>query len=230
MPKHGKNYRLAVEKIDLEKLYSLNEASNLVKATSTTKFDASIEIHVNLNLDTKKADQQIRTTITLPHGTGKTKRVVAFVSDDKIKEAKNAGAMEAGNDDLFAKLDKEWTDFDVAIASPDMMKHLGKYGKLLGTKGLMPNPKAGTVTTDIAKTVKEIQGGRVEIKLDPSGISHQIIGKVSFDADKIEKNLETYLQTIQNAKPTGSKGKYIESVSISSSMGPGIRIDASMFK
>jgi large subunit ribosomal protein L1 len=229
MAKHGKKYQEAFSKVDAEKLYTLEEAVKLVKETSVTKFDASVEVHVNLNLDVKKADQQIRTTVVLPHGTGKTKRVVAFVGDDQIKEAKDAGAMEAGNDDLFAKLDKEWTDFDVAVASPEMMRHLGKYGKLLGTKGLMPNPKAGTVTKDIAKAVKEIQGGRVELKTDPTGIIHQIFGKASFADNQLEENLKTFLDTIKTAKPSGSKGKYVESVSIASSMGPGIKIETSMF-
>jgi len=221
---HGKKYREVASKIDVEKAYSLEEAVKLLKETSTVKFDASVEIHINLNLDVKKADQQIRTTVVLPHGTGKTKRVVAFVPDNQIKEALDAGAMEAGSDDLFAKLDKEWTDFDIAIAAPEMMRHLGKYGKLLGTKGLMPNPKAGTVTKDIAKTVKDIQGGRIEIKTDPTAIVHQIVGKVSFDTKKLEENITTFINSINTNKPSGCKGKYIESISVSSSMGPGIKL------
>lgn len=224
MAKHGKKYREAVLKVDAEKLYDIDEALKLAKETSFTKFDASLEIHVKLNLDVKKADQQIRTTIVLPHGTGKTKRVVAFVPDDKVKEAMEAGAILAGSEDVFSKIDSGWLDFDVAIATPEMMKFLGKYGKILGTKGLMPNPKSGTVTTTVAKTIKEIQGGRVELKTDPTGIVHQIIGKISFDLDKLKENFETFLNSIKSAKPTGAKGKYIQSISISTTMGPGIKI------
>lgn len=224
MPKNGKKYREALAKIDREKLYSLDEALKLVKETSFTKFDASVEIHVKLNLDVKKADQQIRTTVVLPHGTGKTKRVVAFVTDDKVKEALEAGAIMAGSDELFSKLDTGWLDFDVAIATPDMMKFMGKYGKLLGTKGLMPNPKSGTVTTTIGKTVKEIQGGRVELKTDPTGIVHQIIGKVSFPVENLKENAETFIANVNSSKPSGAKGKYIDSIAVCSAMGPGIKI------
>jgi len=229
MSKHGKKYLESAKKISPEKLYSISEATKLVKETAVTKFDPSVEVHVNLNLDVKKADQQIRTVVNLPHGTGKTKRVVAFVPADKVKEALDAGAIAAGSDELFAKLDKEWTDFDVAIATPDIMKNLAKYGKLLGTKGLMPNPKAGTVTTNVGQTVKDIQGGRVELKTDSTGIIHQIFGKASFDAPKLEENLSTILQTLKAIKPSGVKGKYVLSINISSSMGPGIKVEPSMF-
>ncbi len=230
MPKHGKKFIEKSAKVDRETLHSIEEACNLVKETSITKFDSSVEIHVNLSLDVKKADQQIRTTVSLPNGTGKTKRVVAFVSDDKIKEAKDAGAIEAGSEDLFAKLDKEWTDFDVAIATPDMMRHLGKYGKLLGTKGLMPNPKAGTVTKDVGKTIEDIQGGKVEIKPDSFGIVHQIVGKVSFASKNLEENVETFLRTIKSIKPSGVKGTYCTSIFLSSSMGPSVQVDRNLFK
>lgn len=230
MSKHGKKYLEVSKKIDPEKMYSLEESIDLLKSSVTTKFDPSCEAHFNLDLDVKKADQQIRTTVVLPNGTGKTKRVVAFVPDDKINEAKEAGAIEAGNELLFEKLEKGWVDFDVAVSSPDMMRALSKYGKLLGTKGLMPNPKAGTVTPEVGKAVKEIMGGKIELKTDSTGIVHLIFGKASFDKTKLQENLDTLIKAIKNIKPSGAKGKYVISISISTAMGPGIKLDTSLVK
>jgi len=229
MAKYGKNYRAAAEKIT-EEIYSLEEAVKLIKETSPVKFDATVELHVNLGLDPKQADQQIRTTVSLPNGTGKTKRVVAFVSEDKVKEAKEAGAIEAGSDDLIAKVKGGWTDFDIAVAHPTMMKEIAKIGKILGTKGLMPNPKAGTVSAEVAKTVKEVMGGRIEVKLDPKGIVHTVAGKVSFDDKKIEENVKAIFDVLKSSKPSSIKGTYVHSISMSSSMGPGLNISTDEMK
>ncbi len=226
---NGKKYRAVLEKVTQES-YSLAEASALVKETSTTKFDSTVEVHFNLGIDPKKAEQQLRTTVSLPNGTGKTKKVVVFVSDELVKEATDAGAIEAGNVTLIEKIKKGWTDFDIAIAHPDMMREVAKIGKILGTKGLMPNPKAGTVSPQIAKTVKEVMGGRIELKADPKGIVHAVAGKVSFDAVKIEENLKAIIEVIRNHKPNSLKGTYVKSMSISSSMGPGINVNTDEVK
>jgi len=210
-----------------KKLYTIKEAVELLKDTSTTKFDSSTDIAMNLGIDPKHADQMLRGTLALPHGTGKEVIVIAFVDDDKIKEAKAAGAIEAGSEDLVEKISKGWLDFDIAVAAPDQMKKLGKIAKTLGQKGLMPNPKAGTVTPEPGKTIEEIKKGRIEYKNDKEGNLHNIFGKVSFGPDKLEENLRTYLKTVQEAKPSGVKGTYINSVTISTSMGPGIKIDPS---
>ena len=225
MPNHGKKFRAASEKIAAGQLYPLADAIGLVKSTSTSKFDGSIEVHVRLATDPKHADQQVRGTIALPHGTGKKKRVVAFVSDDKAKEALAAGAIEAGSDELVAKVEKGWTDFDVAVATPDMMRVLGKLGKVLGTKGLMPNPKAGTVTPNVGQTVKEIVGGRVEFRTDAAAIVHNVIGKVSFAEDQLLENAKAFLGALQAARPAAVKGTYIISVTLASTMGPGVKVD-----
>lgn len=224
MKSHGKKYRAVLDKVK-KTTYSLTEASALLKETSPSKFDASVEVHVRLDLDPKRSDQQLRTTVALPHGTGKTKRIVAFVNDEDVKIAKELGAIEAGNETLIKKVNEGWTDFDIAIAHPDIMKDMAKLGKILGTKGLMPNPKAGTVSADIAKTMKELMAGRVELKLDPAAIVHTVAGKVSFDAKKIEENVRAILDAINTNKPNGVKGVYIKSISVSSSMGPGLNID-----
>lgn len=221
----GKKYRAAVEKIDSMKLYSLEEALNLVKETSTTKFDGGVEIHMNLGIDPRQADQQLRSTVALPHGTGKTVRVVAFVSDDKVKDAKAAGAIEAGNEDLIAKIEGGWLDFDVAVAMPDMMKNLGKIARTLGQAGKMPNPKSGTVTPDVVKAITEIMKGQVEFRNDKQGNLHNLIGKVSFDTAKLLENAKTYLKAIQEKKPSSMKGVYIRSLTLASTMGPGIKVD-----
>lgn len=222
---HGKKYIAALAKVDANKLYSLEEAAELLKATSTVKFDASVEIHMNLGIDPKQAEQQIRSTVSLPHGVGKVVRVVAFVSDDKVKGAKEAGAIEAGNTELIAKIEKGWMDFDKAIATPDMMKDLAKVARALGQAGLMPNPKAGTVTTDVEKTIGEIMKGQVEYRNDKQGNLHNVVGKVSFSAGNLVENIKTYIKAVQERKPEKMKGTYIKSMTLASTMGPGIKVD-----
>jgi len=223
----GKKYNAVLEKLDRNKLYSISDAIALIPDTSTTKFDSSVDIAMNLGIDPKHADQMLRGTLALPHGTGKDVVVIAFVGDDKIKEAKAAGAVEAGSEDLVEKISKGWLDFDVVVAAPDQMKKLGKIAKTLGQKGLMPNPKAGTVSPEPGKTIEEIKSGRIEYKNDKEGNLHNIFGKVSFGIDKLEENLKLYLKTVQEAKPSGVKGTYVNSITISTSMGPGIKIDPS---
>ncbi len=221
----GKNYKKSLELLEEGKLYSLTEAIDLVKKTSTTKFDSSAEVHMNLGIDPTQADQQLRKTVSLPHGTGKTLRVLVFCGDEKVKEAKDAGAVEAGNEELVAKVAGGWMEFDKVVATPDMMKNLGKIAKTLGQKGLMPNPKSGTVTTEITKVVKDLQGGMVEFRNDKQGNLHNIFGKVSFSEAQLEENLKTYLKAIRDAKPSGVKGTYVKSITLTSSMGPGIKLD-----
>jgi len=222
---HSKKWRAAAEKIKKDKLYSFDEGIKLIKETSTTKFDSSVEIHSCLGINPKKSDQIVRATVALPNGTGKKLRVIALVPAEKAKEAKSAGAIEAGEDDLIEKIGKGWLDFDVAIATPEMMKKLGKVAKTLGQKGLMPNPKAGTVTTDIKATITEIQKGKVEFRADSYGILHNIVGKVSFENSKLVENLKAYLHAVRDAKPKTVKCVYFKSLSITTSMGPGIKID-----
>ncbi len=222
---HGKKYRAAEEKIDKLKTYELAEAVKLTKESATTKFDSSVEVHVRLGIDPKKSDQIVRSTVALPHGTGKKLRVIAFVSEDKAAAAKKAGAVEAGEQSLVDKIAKGWLAFDVAVATPDMMKQLGKVAKTLGQKGLMPNPKAGTVTDDIAKAIEEINKGKVEFRNDSFGILHNIFGKVSFDEAKLLENLKAYLSAINEVKPKGIKGVYIRSLALTTSMGPSVKVD-----
>lgn len=224
MKKYGKKYRAAKELIENES-YGLDEAVGLLEKTSTTKFDSSCEAHLNLGVDPKQADQNIRTTASLPHGTGKEVRVVAFVGDDKVKEAKEAGAMEAGTEELIEKIEKGWTDFDVAVATPDQMKSIGKIAKIIGQKGLMPNPKAGTVTPDFAKAISEIKKGKVELRVDKEGNLHTIFGKVSFGEAKLKENLVIVLKKILEEKPSSIKGSYVKSFTLTTSMGPGVPID-----
>ena len=224
MAKHGKKY-VAAKKLVTKDLYEMDEAVALLKKTSATKFDASCEVHFKLGLDTKQADQNIRTSASLPHGTGKDVRVVAFVGEDKIKEAKAAGAMEAGTEVLIEKIEKGWLDFDVAIATPDQMKGLGKVAKTLGQKRLMPNPKAGTVTPEFAKVIAELKKGKVELRVDKDGNLHNIFGKVSFEEKNLKENLKTLIKTVLDAKPASTKGTYMNSLTITSTMGPGIRLD-----
>jgi large subunit ribosomal protein L1 len=223
---HSKKWRAAAAKIEKEKLYSLAEAVKLTKETSTTKFDASLEIHTRLGINTKKSDQIVRASVSLPHGTGKKLRVVAFVVEEKAAAAKKAGAVEAGEESLIEKIGKGWLDFDVAVATPEMMKKLGKIAKTLGQKGLMPNPKAGTVTDDFEKAIAEIQKGKVEFRGDSFGILHNLVGKVSFDDAKLIENIETYLRAVLDAKPKAVKANYVRGIALASSMGPGVRVDA----
>ncbi len=224
MKKHGKKYR-EVKKLIEKPLYELKDAVALLKKTSPAKFDASCEVHMKLGLDPKQADQLLRGTVVLPNGTGKSVRVIAFVPEALVKTAKAAGAVEAGFDDLVEKIVKGWLDFDVAVATPDVMKGLGKVAKTLGQKGLMPNPKAGTVTTDVTKTIEEIKKGKVEFKMDKQANLHNVFGKISFEEAKLEENLKTFLKAIAAAKPSGAKGIFIQSITLASTMGPGIHLD-----
>ena len=225
--KKGKKYIKAMELVEKHKAYTKEEAIELVKKTSTSNFDGSVEIAVRLNVDTKKTDQQVRGALVLPNGTGKAKRVLVLTKNDaQSKAAKDAGAEFVGGEDLIDKIAKEnWLDFDVIIATPEMMPLLGKIGKLLGPRGLMPNPKTGTVTTDVAKAIEDVKKGRIEFRTDSYGNVHAIIGKVSFDAAKLEENLDAFMNVIIKSKPTTVKGQFIKNVSVSSTMGPGIKID-----
>lgn len=225
--KRGKKYRAAAALLEAGKRYSLEEACALAKKTSPTKFDASVEVHLKLHIDPTQADQTVRSTVSLPHGTGKETRVIAFVTDDKVKEAKTAGAIKAGSEDLIAEIEKGFLDFDVAIATPDMMKKLGKIAKTLGQKGLMPNPKAGTVTTDVTQTIGEIRKGKVEFRNDKQGLIHNMIGRVSFTESQIVENLRVYLKNVLDHKPSGVKGTYVDSITLTTAMGPGIALDVS---
>lgn len=225
---HGKKYREAAALIT-EEMYSLDQAIELLKKTSTTKFVGSCEIHMNMGLDPKQADQNIRSTVALPNGTGKEVRVVAFVGEENVAAAKAAGAMEAGTEELVAKIEKGWTDFDVAIATPDQMKNLGKVAKSLGQKRLMPSPKAGTVTPDFAKAIEAVKKGQVEIRVDKQGNVHNIFGKVSFEDGKLKENLMTIVDKVKELKPSSTKGTYIKSVTLTTSMGPGVPVDTKEF-
>ncbi|MFA7686052.1 MAG: 50S ribosomal protein L1 [Candidatus Gracilibacteria bacterium] len=222
--KHGKKF-LEVAKLVEKKLYSMDEAVALLKKTNPTKFDASTEVHFYLGVDPKQADQNIRTTVALPHGTGKEVRVVAFVGEEKVKEAKEAGAVEAGTDVLIEKIEAGWFEFDIAIATPDQMKNLGKIAKTIGQKGLMPNPKTGTVTTDVAKTISEIKKGKIEIRVDKLSNLHNLFGKVSFDEAKLKDNLKSIVKAVLDSRPASSKGTYIKSITVTTAMGPGISLD-----
>ena len=228
--KKGKKYVEVAKLVEKNKLYSKEEAIDLVKKTSTTKFDSSVELALSLNLDTKKADQQLRGTICLPNGTGKTKKILVIAKGPKAEEARNAGADYVGDMDYLEKIEKEnWFDFDTLIATPDMMPQLGKLGKILGPKGLMPNPKTGTVTMDIKKAVEEVKQGRIEYRTDSYGNVHTIIGKVSFTNKQLLENLEAFVSLILKTKPSVVKGTYVKNISISTTMGPGIKIDANSF-
>jgi len=212
---------------DNTKFYGLAEAAAVVKKTATAKFDETIEVHVKLGVDPKQSDQNVRGTVVLPHGSGKSKRVVVVAKGEKIKEAEASGADLAGDADLIEKISKGWLDFDVLVATPDAMKDLSKLGKVLGPKGLMPNPKAGTVTFEIGRTVKELKAGRIEFKLDATAITHIALGKASFTPEKIAENVRAVLHAILHAKPAAAKGQYMQSVTLCSTMGPGIKIDPS---
>ncbi len=226
----GKKIIEASKKVDRTRSYSKEEAVKLVKETSVSKFDGTVEIAINLNVDLKKSDQQIRGAIVLPNGTGKSKKILVVAKGENAKKAKEAGADFVGDTDILEKIEKEnWLDFDVMIATPEMMPSLGKLGKVLGPRGLMPNPKIGTVTNDVEKVVSEIKKGRVEFKTDTFGNVHSILGKVSLEEKKLLENLEAFVENIVKSKPTSVKGSYIKNVSISSTMGPGIKIDLNSF-
>lgn len=226
MAKLTKNQKVIRELIEKNKVYSLDEAAGLVKDTSKTKFDASVDLAVRLGVDPRKANQMVRGVVTLPHGTGKNVRVLALVPADKEQEAKDAGADFVGSDEYLAKIKDGWTDVDVIITVPAMMGKLGPLGRVLGPRGLMPNPKSGTVTMDVAKAVSEVKAGKIDFKVDRYGIVHTSVGKASFDKDKIRENAAEMINTLLRLKPAAAKGTYIKSIYLSSTMGPGIPIDA----
>jgi large subunit ribosomal protein L1 len=225
MPKHGKKYLEASKLVDRERLYPPSEAASLIKDTTTVNFDASVEAHLRLGVDPRHADQMVRGTVVLPHGTGKQVRVAVFAQGDKAQEALRAGADEVGAEDLVKKIEAGWLEFDVALAAPDTMGMVGRLGKILGRRGLMPNPKAGTITFDLERAIREVKGGRVEFKVDKAGIIHVAVGKSSFEADAIVENLAALVDAVNRARPAGAKGQYLKSLTIASTMGPGIRVD-----
>ena len=226
----GKRYAELAKLVDRSVLYDPSEAAKLVCETGKAKFDETVELHVRLGVDSRHADQQVRGAVVLPHGTGRTKRVLVLAKGPKADEAKEAGAEFVGDDDMIDKIQKEnWFDFDVIIATPDMMGKLGRLGKVLGPKGLMPNPKAGTVTMDVTKAVNEVKAGKIEYRLDKSNIIHCPVGKVSFGPEKIEDNVKALMEAIIKAKPAAAKGQYIKSCSLAATMGPGIKVNATKF-
>ncbi|UZJ78901.1 50S ribosomal protein L1 [Fictibacillus sp. KU28468] len=229
MAKKGKKYQEAAKLVDRQKSYEASEAIELVKKTATAKFDESVEVAVRLGVDPKKADQQVRGAVVLPHGTGKTQRVLVFAKGEKAKEAEAAGADFVGDTDYINKIQQGWFDFDVIVATPDMMAEVGRLGRVLGPKGLMPNPKTGTVTFEVEKAINDIKAGKVEYRVDKAGNIHVPIGKVSFDNDKLAENLGTIIETLLKVKPAAAKGTYVRNVAISSTMGPGIKVNPSNF-
>jgi large subunit ribosomal protein L1 len=222
--KIGKNTEKARKLVEV-RAYKLGEASDVIKKAHFVKFDETVELVVNLGVDPKHSDQMVRGTVVLPHGLGKTKRVLVIATGEKVREAQDAGADFVGGEDMVQKIQEGWTDFDAVIATPDMMRSAGRLGKVLGPRGLMPNPKTGTVTADIAKAVKEIKAGKVEFRVDKTGIIHAPLGKMSFASDSLVANAHALVESIVRAKPPAAKGKYLKSVTVSSTMGPGIRID-----
>ena len=225
MAQHGKKYQEAAKLVDRTKAYSPAEAAALVKQTAVVSFDPSIEAHIRLGVDPRHADQMVRGTVVLPHGTGKIVRVAVFAQGEKAQEALRAGADEVGGEDLVKKIEGGWLEFDVAVATPDMMGMVGKLGRILGRRGLMPNPKAGTVTFDIERAIGEVKAGRVEFKVDKGAILHVPVGKASFSEEAIATNLAALLDAVNRARPSGAKGTYLKGVTIASTMGPGIRVD-----
>jgi len=230
MPKHGKKYAEMAKAIDREKLYEPLEAFELLKQIVKSGFDQTVEVAMRLGVDPRHADQQVRGTVVLPHGTGKTVRVLVFAKGDKAREAEEAGADRVGAEEIAEEIQKGWLDFDVAVATPDMMGVVGRLGKILGPKGLMPNPKTGTVTTDVAKAVAEFKGGKVEYRTDRYGNVHVPLGKVSFDPSALEDNFRAVLDELQRAKPASAKGRYLKKISVASTMGPGVKIDANRLR
>lgn len=225
MAQHGKKYVEAAKLVDRTRSYPPAEAAKLVKDTTTVSFNASVEAHLRLGVDPRHADQMVRGTVVLPHGTGKIVRVAVFAQGEKAQEALRAGADEVGGEDLVKRVEAGWLDFDVALATPDMMGQVGRLGKILGRRGLMPNPKAGTITFDLDRAIREVKAGRVEFKVDKAGIVHVAVGKVSFESNELVANLATLVDAVNRAKPSGAKGTYLRSLSIASTMGPGIRVD-----
>jgi len=230
MPKHGKKYAEAVKNVNQEAFYDSREAVELVKKMAAAKFDETVEVAVRLGVDPKKQDQAVRGVVVLPHGTGKTKRVLVFARGDKAKEAEAAGADFVGDVDMINKIQQGWFDFDVCVATPDMMSEVGKLGRILGGKGLMPNPKAGTVTFDVSKAVQEIKAGKIEYRLDKAGQIHAPIGKVSFDAEKLSENLKALIDALVRSKPAAAKGIYLKGAAVSSTMGPSVKLNLGAFR
>lgn len=229
MAKRGKKYQESLKLIDKSTLYDAKEAIELVKKTAKANFDETVDVAVRLGVDPRKSDQQIRGAVVLPHGTGKTQRVLVFAKGEKAKEAEAAGADYVGDQEYIDKINEGWFDFDVIVATPDMMAEVGKLGRILGPKGLMPNPKTGTVTFEVEKAVKEIKAGKVEYRVDKAGNVHVPIGKVSFETDKLVENLKTVIEALIKAKPAAAKGTYLKNISVSSTMGPGIKVNPSNF-
>lgn len=225
MARKSKRFKEIEKLIDSEKTYMLEEAVDILKKCPPVKFDQTVDVAIKLGVDNKKSDQQVRGTVSLPHGTGKKLSVLVFASGDKVKEALTAGADYAGSDELFEKVKNGWTDFDAVIATPDMMREVGKLGKVLGPRGLMPTPKGGTVTTDVATAIKEIKAGKIEFKLDKQAVLGSGVGKLSFSKEALVANLRALIQAIVRAKPASAKGQYVESFALSSTMGPGLKID-----
>ena len=226
MPKRGKKYQDSVKEFDRTELFDVDQAMDLITKTAKAKFDETVEVHIRLGVDGRHADQQVRGAIVLPHGTGKTKKVLVFAKGPKATEAEEAGAEFVGAEEMAKKIQSEnWFDFDVVIATPDMMGVVGRLGKILGPKGLMPNPKSGTVTMDVAKAIQEVKAGKVEYRLDKSNIIHTPVGKASFGAEKLTENFNALMGAVVKAKPAASKGQYLRSVTVASTMGPGIKIN-----
>jgi large subunit ribosomal protein L1 len=225
MGHRGKKYQDAAKLVDREHLYTPAEAAELAKQTTTVNFDATIEAHLRLGVDPRHADQMVRGTVVLPHGTGKIVRVAVFAQGEKAQEALKAGADEVGGEDLVKKIEAGWLEFDIALATPDSMGLVGRLGKILGRRGLMPNPKAGTITFDLDRAIREVKGGRVEFKVDKAAIVHVPVGKSSFEADALAENLTVLVDAINRAKPSGAKGQYLRTLTIASTMGPGIKLD-----
>lgn len=225
MTRRSKRLQDISKKLDLTKVYSVEQAVELLQSCPTVKFDQSVEVALRLGVDPRKSDQNVRGTVALPHGTGKTMRIVALARGDKVKEALDAGAEHAGNEELLEKINGGWTDFDAVVATPDMMREVGKLGKVLGPRGLMPTPKAGTVTTDLAKAIAELKGGKIEFKLDRHGVVNNSVGKLSFAAQNLVANIKALLVAITRAKPATAKGQYMRGLYLSSTMGPGLKIE-----
>jgi large subunit ribosomal protein L1 len=229
MPKTGRRYQSAAQQIE-SKLYALEEALPLVQKIKFANFDETVEVHMRLGVDPRHADQMVRGTVVLPHGLGRSKKVLVIASGDKIREAQEAGADYVGGEDMVQKIQSEnWLDYDSVVATPDMMRSVGRLGKILGPRGLMPNPKTGTVTTDVAKAVQEVKAGKVEFRVDKTGVIHAPVGKVSFPAEKLIENASSLIQAVVRAKPSAAKGKYVQSATVCSTMGPGVPLDPAGF-